>query len=252
LWALDVGQGQAVALRAPGGHWALVDGGGFPASPFEVGARVVVPTLEHLGATGLELVISTHPHPDHLGGLAAAVRWGRPREVWLPGSFAGDPRYGALLAAARGIGARVTWVGPGGHTAPLGPMPLAVHWVDAPGENDRSMTLRAGPPGSAVLVAADLEADGQRRLLAAGDLPGCTVLVAPHHGAASGLFPPFLAAAAPAAVVISAAGRRGLPAPEFITAARDVGATVYGTYQQGCIHARLGPGDRLAVEAVPR
>ncbi|HSH71287.1 MAG TPA: ComEC/Rec2 family competence protein [Deferrisomatales bacterium] len=252
LWALDVGQGQSVALRAPGGHWALVDGGGFPSGSFDVGTRVVVPALEHLGATGLELVVSTHPHPDHLGGLTAAVRWGRPREVWLPGSFAEDPRYQALLDAAREVGSRVVWVDPDGHTGSLGPAPLWARWFPAAGENDRSMTLRAGPPEGAVLIAADLEVDGQRRLLATGDAPRCSVLVAPHHGAVSSLFPPFLSAASPAAVVISAAGQRGLPAAQFVTAARGAGATVHGTFQSGCVHARLGPGDQWLAEPAPR
>ncbi|MDF1555132.1 MAG: ComEC/Rec2 family competence protein [Deferrisomatales bacterium] len=252
LWALDVGQGQSVALRAPGGHWALVDGGGFPSGSFDVGARVVVPALEHLGATGLELVVSTHPHPDHLGGLTAAVRWGRPREVWLPGSFAEDPRYQALLDAAREVGSRVVWVGLDGHTDSLGPTPLWARWFPAAGENDRSMILRAGPPECAVLIAADLEVDGQRRLLATGDAPRCSVLVAPHHGAVSSLFPPFLSAVSPAAVVISAAGKRGLPAAQFVAAARGAGATVHGTYQWGCVHARLGPGDQWFVEPAPR
>ena len=106
------------------------------------------------------------------------------------------------------------------------------------------MRLYSNPKGNMV--------DGQQQMLSAGAASACTVLVAPHHGAASSLFLPFLAAASPAAVVISAAGRRGLPAPEFVAAAHAVGATVVGTYQLGCVHARLGPGDRWIVEPAPR
>jgi len=249
LWALDVGQGQAVALRAPGGHWALVDGGGFPDSSFDVGSQVVVPALEALLASRLELVVSTHPHPDHVGGLVAAVRWGRPRELWLPGSFAGDSRYAELEAAAHEVGAHTVWVGPDGRNGALGSVPLAARWVAAARENDRSMTVRAGTPEAAVLISADLEVAGQKGLLATGDVAPCAVLVAPHHGAASSLYPPFLTATAPAEVLISAAGRRGLPALEFLAAAQAAGATVWTTYQSGYLHVRLGPGGAWTVAA---
>src|SRR3989454_159915 len=67
---LDVGQGDAAALRTPAGRWVVVDGG--PRTPeSDAGRRVVIPFLRRHGASGLALVVATHGDADHLGGLPA-------------------------------------------------------------------------------------------------------------------------------------------------------------------------------------
>ncbi len=253
LWVLDVGQGQSVALRLPGGRWAVVDGGGFAGTPFDVGERVVVPALEALGARRLWLVVSTHPHPDHLEGLPAVVTWGRPEAVWLPGGFEGDARYRTLLAAAEAVGAEVSWVGLEGLAARVRAALLEARWVAARDENDRSMLVRLTLGARVALIPADLEAPGQRAHLAAGFDPRCDVLVAPHHGAKDALCPEWLAAAAPAHLFISAGGRPGLPSPAFEAAAAAVGAAVASTHRGGALYARLGPdGVRAAARVDSR
>jgi len=241
LWAFDVGQGQALGLRLPGGSWAAVDGGGVPGGTFDPGERVVVPALEALGCRRLALAVSTHPHPDHLGGLPALVRWGRPEEVWLPGGFADDPRYGELLAAADAAGARIRWIGAEGHAARWGGATMEARWVAERRENDRSLVLRVACGGTVALLPADLEIPGQARLLAAGFSPRCDLLVAPHHGAANALHLPFLEAARPRVAFVSAGGRPGLPAEEFEAALGALGARICATHRDGFLRARLGP-----------
>ncbi|MBI5018021.1 MAG: ComEC/Rec2 family competence protein [Deltaproteobacteria bacterium] len=242
LWALDVGQGQALVLRLPGNRWMLVDGGGFPGSATDVGERVVAPALEALGAGQLWLAVSTHPHPDHVLGLASAIARGRPRLVWLPRFFAGDDRYGAVLAAAHACGARVEWVGAEGRTVEGSGARLEALAGPGPGENDGSLVLRITCGGRVALLPGDLEADGQQGLLSAGFASRCDVLVAPHHGSRSALDEGFLYAARPSVVLVSAAGRPGLPAPEFLAVARGLPARVLTTYEAGCLGASLGPG----------
>ncbi len=240
LWVLDVGQGQALALRLPPDRWVVVDGGGFPGTPFDVGDRVVRPALEALGARGLWLAVSTHPHPDHAGGLPSLIRWGRPGAVWLPETFRGDPRYRGILESAREVGARAAWVGPGREVRGPG-WAIGTALVDGPTENDRSLVLRVEAWGRALLLPADLERPGQEMLLGQG-LPGrAAILVAPHHGAADALYPPFLRAVAPRAVLISASGRAGLPSPSFEEACRSGGAPVLSTHRLGCLHGWIGP-----------
>lgn len=82
---LDVGQGDAVLIRTPGGKTLLVDGGGsFSAAnalekwrkrrdPFDIGRDVVVPLLKKRGVRSLDLAAATHLELDHIGGLAAVV-----------------------------------------------------------------------------------------------------------------------------------------------------------------------------------
>src|SRR5207249_4842880 len=81
--ALDVGQGDALLVRFPGGPTMLVDAGGFARSRFDVGARVVAPALRALGLLTIDILAITHAHRDHLGGAGAVLRSFSPGAVWL-------------------------------------------------------------------------------------------------------------------------------------------------------------------------
>src|SRR6185437_10935544 len=64
---LDVGQGDAAALRTPNGRWIVIDGG--PRTPQgDAGRRVVVPFLRGQGVGRVAVVVATHGDADHLGG----------------------------------------------------------------------------------------------------------------------------------------------------------------------------------------
>src|SRR3989454_5519712 len=87
---LDVGQGDAAALRTPAGRWVVVDGG--PRTPeSDAGRRGVIPFLRRRGASRLALVVATHGGPDHLGGLPAGVRTLRAGGGVQPGGPPGPP-----------------------------------------------------------------------------------------------------------------------------------------------------------------
>src|SRR3989441_476087 len=102
---LDVGQGDAAALRTPAGRWVVVDGG--PRTPeSDAGRRVVIPFLRRHGASGLALVVATHGDADHLGGLPAVGRAFRPDVVLEPGEPLGRPPSPGFLGGAGAAGAR--------------------------------------------------------------------------------------------------------------------------------------------------
>jgi competence protein ComEC len=65
---LDVGQGDAILIRAPGGKTALVDAGD------EAHAKSVLEALGRYQVQQLDYFIATHPHPDHIGGAPAVLK----------------------------------------------------------------------------------------------------------------------------------------------------------------------------------
>src|SRR4029077_15776291 len=68
---IDVGQGDAIALRTRAGHWVLFDAGRvWPAG--DAGRRTVVPYIAHRGGA-LSAFVLTHPHADHVGGAASVL-----------------------------------------------------------------------------------------------------------------------------------------------------------------------------------
>ncbi len=76
--AIDVGQGDSTLIQTPSGRTVLIDGGGnsdeADADGADVGIKVVVPFLNYLGISRLDVLVLTHPHGDHVGGLAAVLR----------------------------------------------------------------------------------------------------------------------------------------------------------------------------------
>src|SRR5437660_405001 len=102
---LDVGQGDAAALRTPNGRWIVIDGG--PRTPErDAGRRVVVPFLRGQGVGRVAVVVATHGDADHLGGLPAVVEAFDPELVLEPGEPLGRPLYLEFLAGVDASGPR--------------------------------------------------------------------------------------------------------------------------------------------------
>ncbi len=92
LHFLDVGQGDAAVIRTPQGHWIVVDAG--PAGDrSDAGRRVVAPFLARHGARDLALVVVSHAHADHLGGVPSVMARFHAGLVLEPGALFPDPRY---------------------------------------------------------------------------------------------------------------------------------------------------------------
>ena len=85
---LSVGQAESLLLRLPDGKTVLVDGGGYlHDTGRDFGQRTLAPALGELGVQRIDWMISTHDHPDHIGGLAFVAKYFNVGEFW--GSTAG-------------------------------------------------------------------------------------------------------------------------------------------------------------------
>jgi competence protein ComEC len=76
MTTIDVGQGDSILLVTPEGRSLLIDAGGLPQwmhSDFDLGEQVVSSYLWNRGIDHLDVVVITHPHADHLGGMPAVI-----------------------------------------------------------------------------------------------------------------------------------------------------------------------------------
>jgi competence protein ComEC len=254
LHVMDVGQGDAVALRTPRGRWILFDAGRAWRGGDD-GRRVVVPYLRRRGGEVAAFVLS-HPHADHAGGAASVVRALRPRAFW-DGAYVGDgdSYRDALAEAAR---RRVAWrrarpgdslVVDGVHVRFLAPDSAWMAGLrDA---NEASVVAVARYGGVRFLLVGDAERGEEEWLVAnAAEALRADVLKVGHHGSGTSTTPAFLAAVRPRLAVVSvgAGNVYGHPSAAVMASLVGVGASVLRTDRVGAIVVATD-GRRVTVEA---
>lgn len=229
---LDVGQGDATVLQAPDGRVALVDAG--PGGPFrlDTGERVVAPFLWNRGSLRLAAAVTTHDDIDHGGGMPAVRRLFSVEGSWSAAidARAPIPFGGAVVTALRG---RAEPVVPG---------------VAPRRGNADAVVLRVEVGHVAMLLASDLDEEGERALLRAGAPLAAAVLKVAHHGSRRSTTPAFLDAVRPAVAVVSVGPRNAFGHPDLDVLARlaRARATVYRTDRDGAVTLETD-GRRLVV-----
>ncbi len=232
---LDVGQGDAILLRARGGEVWLFDGGPDEGGPVE---PAVVARLMAAGVDTLDVVALSHPHADHVGGLASVVRRFEVLRVLDPGMAHSSFLYEDFLEAVLEEGCDYGILA-GGETFRLSEE-VSVHVVSSgggadPDVNEASAVLSVECGGFSMLLTGDIESDSQRELT-----PGATpvtVLKVPHHGSISSDFLPWARRVRPQLAVVSC-GRDnpfGHPNPAILAMYGELGADILRTDLQGTI-----------------
>ncbi|MGH7607332.1 MAG: DNA internalization-related competence protein ComEC/Rec2, partial [Gemmatimonadales bacterium] len=236
---LDVGQGDAAVLRTPGGRWILIDAG--PAfGRRDAGRRVVVPFLRRHGARRVDVVVASHGHADHIGGLASVLEAIPAGLVLEPGEPVGEAAYLGFLAAVEAAGVR--WrAARTGDRVELDGVRLEVLSPDAAwtaalmDPNEESLVLLVEYRGSRLVFAGDAGMPVERRL--AGRVGDVDVLKVGHHGSRSATSDAWLDELRPERVVISvgARNRYGHPAAEVVERLAARGIAVWRTDRRGTI-----------------
>jgi len=245
---LDVGQGDAILVRGPDGRSALVDAGvayeGRSGGGFDAGAEVVVPYLRRAGVRRLDYLVLTHPDVDHVGGAEAVLRAVPVGQVLVAAPAAPEPSHARALAAAEALGVpvrqahegEVLSLGERVRLQVLGPpdAPIAGSRSD---DNANCVALRVVYRQVAALLACDLEADAEERLVDRGYDLSAQVLKVAHHGSRFSTTARFLGAVSPDLAVISAGNGNpfGHPHEEVLERLRAVGAEIWRTDRHGTI-----------------
>ena len=254
LHLIDVGQGDAIALRTRGGHWVVVDAGrSWPSG--DAGRSVVVPYIAHRGGR-VSLFVLSHPHADHVGGAASLFAALHPARFLDPGYVGTTPPYLAALAKARAD--RIPWqrVRPGDSVvvdeAVITALAPDSSWATGLSDANLASTVLLIRVGAVrMLLTGDAEAPEEAWLLAnSPEALAADVLKVAHHGSATSTSPDFLSAVHPrlALVSVGAHNAYGHPSPEILDRLRLAGVQTLRTDLSGTIVVHTD-GERLDVEA---
>lgn len=257
LHMIDVGQGDAVAIRTPHGHWILMDAGRTWAGG-DAGRTIVVPYLRRFGGD-LDLFVLSHPHADHVGGAASILRALHPA-TYRDGAFAGGSEsYRRSLFTADSAGVRWSRVHPGDSLAIDGVSVLFLApdsaWAATLRDPNLASTIALVQFGAVrFLLTGDAETPEEFWLLAhTADALHADVLKVGHHGSSTSSSAAFLDAVHPRVALVSVGAGNGYGHPSE-GVMRDLaarGATVLRTDQLGSIVVRTN-GQFLELSAAGR
>lgn len=238
---IDVGQGDSLLIEFPGKKKMLIDGGGFPESAFDVGENVVSPFLWRKGIKKIDILVSTHAHPDHLNGLAAVARNFDVGEFWESAAPGDLEAYSELKSAippntpqrrvSRGFSRDVDGV----RIEVLNP-PEGLESGSGM-DNELSMAMRIAYGRASFFLAADIGGKTEREILEYAPGLRAGVLKSGHHGSRTSSSGEFLGRIAPEIVVISVGegNRYGLPHPDVVDRYAQAGCLTFRTDRHGAV-----------------
>jgi competence protein ComEC len=259
LTAIDVGQGDSLLVAFPDGKLMLVDGGGIltfgyhAKSKIDIGEDVVSPYLWQRSVRKVDVVVLTHAHDDHAGGLPALIENFHPSELWT-GATPPSEAWSQVRRKANDQGVKITAMH-SGRTFDFGGArveilsPPSDYVPAASPKNNDSLAMRLTFGQRSFLLTGDMEKPMELRALANGLPLAADVLKVGHHGSNTSSTGAFLDAVSPTFAVISDGFENSFhhPHPQVLDRLAAHRAAALRTDSQGLITIRTD-GHRIWVE----
>lgn len=240
---LDVGQGDAALLQC-GGQTLMIDGGDRDANQF------IFSCLRDLGLSRLDYVIATHPHDDHVKGLATALVVCEAGTVYSPVTEAEGEGFQDLQKKLAERGGTIT-VPHRGETFTLGSATVTFLTEPQPGWslNDQSLMVKVVFGNTAFIFTGDAAWDAEQDALASGFDLKADILKVGHHGSVTSTSQAFLDAVQPQYAIISvgAGNKYDHPANETLMKFQHMNVNVFRTDVHGTIIC-TSDGEKIAFQ----
>lgn len=242
----DVGQGDSALIELPSGKTILIDGGGTRDNRFDIGRRVLAPYLWNKGVRRLDLVVLSHPHPDHMNGLLFIMKEFDVDEVWDSGRDADLPGYNEFrtVISSRNIPYKRAEAGMSFRIGnaelrvlhPSGTF-IAHNRQAYTAENDRSLVVQILSEGKVFLFTGDIGAEAEQAIMRSNQNLKCDLIKVPHHGSKTSSGGAFVSSTRPE-VAIMTVGRGNLyhhPSGEVVARYEKIGARIARTDLDGAV-----------------
>lgn len=227
---IDVGQADCALVQCDG-HYMLIDGGNREDS------NLIYSVLERNKISNLDIVVGTHAHEDHIGGLPGAFQYASADLTLSPvtdydsATFENFSKY----AEEKGSGLVIPAVG---DTYSLGSAQVVILGVNSTDDtNDTSIVLKIQYGQTSFLFTGDAERTAEQVILDSGADLSATVLKVGHHGSDTSSCYQFLREVNAQYAVISCGvdNSYGHPHDEVLSRLRDADVQLFRTDLQGDI-----------------
>ena len=238
---IDVGQGDS-ALVLCDGDAMLIDGG------TSSNSDLIYTYLKQMEVHKLDYMVASHPHDDHVGGLAGALNFAVVENVLCSTTSYDSEAFGDFVkyAEKQGLAIEVPEVG---DSFKVGSSSVEILGVNASSEaNNSSIVMKVTYGNTSFLFTGDAVGDTEETLLNAGCDLNSTVLKIGHHGSSLGTTEAFLNAVDPAYAIISV-GEDNVydhPTADTLTKLKESEITTYRTDMQGDIVCK-SDGENITV-----
>lgn len=228
---INVGQGDSIFIQTPEGTTALIDGGS--------GNGLALQYLQTQGVKQIDVMIASHPHADHIGGLVEVLQAMPVGVVWTSGATHSTSTFERFLDIIADTKTPYQEARPGDIIS-FGTLNFLVlsSNPNASNLNDSSLVVWLEYIAVSFLFTGDAETPTEEVMLQeVPDRLASTILKVGHHGSATSSSPAFLAAVAPRVAIYSAGVNNQYGHPHSTTL-KDIDATqaqVYGTSVDGTI-----------------
>ncbi|MCY4584914.1 MAG: MBL fold metallo-hydrolase, partial [Bryobacterales bacterium] len=231
-----VGHGLAVLVETRS-HTLLYDAGAVYRSGFDTGREIVLPAMRANSWETLDRVVVSHADNDHAGGIPAVLESFPDAQV-LMGPDVELPG-GEICRTGQ------AWTWDEVRFEVLHPDP-AIHRRG----NDSSCVLKITTWAGSLLLTGDVEAAGERALMAHAESLASDIVVVPHHGSATSSSTALVSATAADHALVSAGylNHWGFPKPQVAQRWQDAGAVMATTGDAGAVRVILEPGKPVQVQ----
>jgi competence protein ComEC len=227
----------------------IIDAGG------NSGATSLVTELKNMDINKFDIVIGTHPHEDHIGGLDAVINNFNIGTIYMPKVSHNTKTFEDVLLAIKNNGLTVTTPVPGTSFTLGGDvqcMILAPNSQSYSELNSYSIVLKVTFNGQSFIFTGDAESDSEREMLAKGYDLSAEVLKVGHHGSTSSTSTEFLKAVSPeyAVIFVGIDNTYGHPHQETLDRLNAAGVKIYRTDLSGGTIKFVVVGDKISVSVV--
>ena len=228
---IDVGQADAALINCDD-HYMLIDGGN------KADSNIIYSVLKKANVQKLDIVVGTHAHEDHIGGLPGAFNYTSADITLCPVKSYDSNAFDDFAKYANQKGGGIT-VPKKGDTYSLGSATVQILGVNGGNEtNDTSIVLRIEYGETSFLFTGDAEREAEQVILNSGTDLNATVLKVGHHGSDTSTTYPFLREIMPKYAVISVGSGNsyGHPSEDTLSRLRDADVKVFRTDLQGDVY----------------